>query len=265
MSNYPFSPTPPGPFGPNPSAYGPDSSEALAPARRASVMLWILGGLGILCGVCITGTVWAVPTDELLKRFQQSLTAEQRNQLGNMDLVLVARVLITVVCALGIVLAGVMLGTAAFVRRGSRIAIGIAMGPCALLLLWCLLLLVVNVVAMAAGTAPVTGIVDVFIWAMIALASGITGLWLIQAFGAARRVSQQQLFAAQYWHHQQRQQQNTGYGYGAPPPPQSSATPQTWMTPPPPPPPAAPPATFAPPPPPPPAGGAGEGTNEPRM
>ena len=168
------------------------------------------------------------------------------------------------------VLAAILLATAHFVRNGRRGAIITAMIPCVLLLLWCLLLLLINIGALAMGTVPKTGLVDVFLWAMIALGSGITFLWLIQAMGAARQVAQQRLFAAQYWHYQQQQQQGSGYGYGAQAAPQSQANPQTWMTPPPPPPastPTPPPSsTFTPPPPPPPSsptGGAGEGTDEP--
>lgn len=249
MSNYPLPPTPPGPFGTNFGDYanptpGPD---ALGPARRASVMLWILGGLGIMCGLCIAGSVWMVPADKIIERLQATMTAEQRSQMQNVDLVKVIRIGATFVCVVEVIFAGVMLATAAYVRRGSRAAIGTAMVPCALALLWCVGLCLFNIGAMAVRAAPVTSVVDVLVWALVGLAMAVTLYWLIRAMGAAKRLAQQQFFQAQYWHYQQQQQQPTGYGYGAqpggPPPP----APQNWMNLPPPPPAA--------PPPPPPSGG----------
>jgi type II secretory pathway pseudopilin PulG len=120
--------------------------------------------------------------------------------------------------------------------------------PCALVLLWCVAIALFNIGAMAVGAAPITSVIDVFVWGLIGAATGVTLFWLLQAMGAARRLEQQQLFAAQYWHYQQQQQQPSGYGYGAPAASQPPANSQNWLNLPPPPPPPPPPGPTAPPP-----------------
>src|SRR5688572_21524570 len=65
MTQYP---PPPPPYG-----YGYDpyqqqqQPDPLAPARRASVMMFVLGGILSLCGVCLGAVAFVVPMAQLIR------------------------------------------------------------------------------------------------------------------------------------------------------------------------------------------------------
>jgi hypothetical protein len=224
----------------------------MGPARRASVMLWVIGGLGAACGLCVTTAVWLMPVEQLVEQMRASMSPDQQRQLANMDIVKIFRIAVTIGCVLGLVVAVVMLGTAGFVRRGNRPAIVTAIVACSLLGIGCALRFMVDVAAIAVGTQVLQSLGDIVFWIAVGVAVGMTIRWLIQAMSASKRMAQQQLM--QYWRYQQ-QQQPIGYGYGATPGAAAPANVQTWLNLPPPPP-------AVPPPSPSPAGDSGEGIDD---
>ena len=69
MSQYPpqqYPPQLPPGYGHEHLGYGAPGPHPLAPARRAGVMLFIVGGLMLLCGTCLGVAPWALPMDKLL-------------------------------------------------------------------------------------------------------------------------------------------------------------------------------------------------------
>src|SRR5689334_4621864 len=77
MSQYPYPPQQPQPpqgYPPPPPGYGQQVnyampggygvSDPLAPAKRASVMMFVLGSMMLLCGLC-TGLVAAMPMEQI--------------------------------------------------------------------------------------------------------------------------------------------------------------------------------------------------------
>lgn len=227
--------------------------DLLAPARRAGVLMFILGGLGVLVGVCLSAILLTVPMEQLLS--QPGVTIpEPPPELGmsKAQFVKMAAVTWTVVVAV-VSVALVVLGF--FVRSGRGRAAPVTAAVLTGLVLAVLLLNVVTSLAGAAvgGPAAILGACMV-----IAMAAPFVVLmvWLIQAVRAApRAAAMRQRFQAQYWHAHQQQlayaqpppgygpagggygyggyglppsppQAPGGYGYGAvPPPPQSPPLP----------------------------------------
>ena len=274
MSNYPLPPTPPppGPLNPNSGAYPPappPPSDALAPARRAATMLWIVGGLGLLCGICVVSAFSLLPHDQLVQAMHSGMAKEQNeffSQVPVDTMLLQAKVQATLV----VVFAATMVASAFGVYRAKRPAIIVALIPCVLILLSCGLNLLLSLVLLARG-AVAPAVLNFIVVGFIAAIFGVTVRWLIQGFSVSAKAAEEQTRQMQYWYYQQQQQQAAGYGYGPQAVPQPPPSPQPWMTPPPPPPAnppstsAAPPQSFTPPPPPSSPGGAGEGPDEPGM
>jgi hypothetical protein len=206
----------------------------LAPARRASLALWVIGGLGLLCGACLSVGIWFVPFDQFAGQLPQ-LTAEQQKQLGDVSIGTLLRIGFTIIGVGGLIVSLMMVLSAGFVWRGSRGASVVAIIACGLTLLWCGFAVIANIVQAASNPAAL--IAGLF-WAMIAGAMILTVRWLILTIRAASRVTHWQQWQAQMWYHQQQQ---AGYGYAAPPgtgAPTAAAPPQQqmpWMNVPPPP------------------------------
>jgi len=180
--------------------------DVLAPARRASVMMFILGPMLKLCGACVMSMPLMfsmMPQDKL-----QPLLNQIQSQCGYP-----AKVVIPVLGAF-IFLPGVaMLILAFFVRRGGRVS---AILGCALVGLILLKSVVELLFSFLHPDPNVMGAICLDIFSV-----GIFGLlffWLIQAARASSSVQQaQQQYLAQYWQYQQNMQAHSGYGYAAPP------------------------------------------------
>ncbi len=214
MSQYP-SPY----YPPNVSLNYAAPPDLLAPARRASVLMWILGPLGMLLGTCFISMpmiLRAAPgpqADQMRQQFSEAAHAP-------IDVVFPVA---GVICLIPSVLL-IVLGF--FVRRGRRgptlsasILVGLMTGY------W-----LINTVAglfsqrldAKSGFAICMGlgIVSVF---------GLLLSWLVAAFRVSGKVATaQQQYAAQYWQYQQNmqayaQQQQQGY-------PTSPYAPQGYAT-----------------------------------
>ena len=225
MSRYPPPYQPPqGPLG---YQYHQPGADARGPARRASVMLWVMGALFSLCGLCTSSVFWVLPIDQIVAQAKGHMSSQQINQLGSIDLAQMMRIGYTVVGLTGLLFGVMFITTAFFVHQGRRGGIITAMVFCILLDMLCALL-VVAFLAGAASGAP-ANLVLALLCFVVGGAALPTIVWLIQALRASGLIAQQQ-WQLQYW--QSQQQQSPAYGYGTPPPPPAQ---------PPPPPPATPP------------------------
>lgn len=215
QSPYPYPPYP-SPYAPPQAGtyFGDPGDTILAPARRAAMLMFVLGGLIMLLGICNGAQALVVGAEEFAKvneRFSVPggpPTPFSPETLRTMSLVMAG---VTLFAGLAYVAVG------AAVRRGSR---GAAIGGIVLSVLAMLFaLLVVAGSLLAAIAAP----------PMLACACGsllpvsLFGLliwWLVQSLRAVAnwRVVQAQ-YQMQYWQYQQAAQAYGamgGYGYGMP-------------------------------------------------
>lgn len=231
MSQYPspYSP-PPGPYSQGGYGYGWNPyDQYLAPARRAGVLMIILGALAMTCGTCALGFSYT-PTDQLPAE-QQEAFRQMEEQVG-MSLMTYMRW-----AGAGLMVPGVafvLIGV--WVRRGTRAAIVTAMVAAGLAVLYFALGSVLMLVRGA-------GIQACFQLVLVA-PFGLLIVWLAQAwrYAGALGASQSQ-YQAQYWQYlQQQQQYGQQYPAGgyAPPPGQPPIAPGGSPLPPPPPPPPPP-------------------------
>lgn len=220
MSQYPSPYQPPVPTGPM-YGYDPALDAALAPARRAGILMFILGGLLFLGGVCCVGVGALLPQ---LMQQQPEAFRELENMPEGVTIEMI-RTAIIAVSAAGIVyaLAFVVLGI--FVRKGSTGAIitTLIMSVLAVLLLafWTLSGLL--------GGSAGNPMAAVCIFALPLALHVLLIVWLIQAIraggevAAARSQSMQQYW--QYAYQQQTHQQafpprDPPFPPPPPPPPQ---------------------------------------------
>ena len=216
MSYYPNYPTP---------GYGyppPLVGDPRTPARRAAALLWVLGGLALLCGGALFG-VSQVPTEKYPPELQQAVQQMEQQfgvswqQAMKWEGVVTGGVgLLAVVLAFGVrqsrrvpITVALVVACLAFVRQAIGLAAALASsggGP------------------QVAGAACVSG--------PILAALGLLAAWLWQAFRnapQARAMPQQPMPGYGYG--------QAGYGYpppgygypppgGMPPPPPPTQTPQ---------------------------------------
>jgi hypothetical protein len=211
----PFSPGAGGaPYGPNP----------LALARRAAILLFVLGALGMLLGLCIGPMVWVVPMDQVLA---QSGMRQPENLPQGVSMEQIMRITYTVVAVILFITGAVLAFLGIFVRRGNRGAMITAAVIAGLAILW-FMLNVAGSALFALGGNPsalmgaVVGLVPLSLF-------GLLMSWLLKALKQLPQVDrarQQDAYyaqqQAQYWQSQQQQYQQQyqppqGAGYGYPP------------------------------------------------
>lgn len=238
------------PFPYSPQQFPPDFSQyqaapdPLAPARRAGVMLLIVGALMIALGTCGGMVGFMIPLDQLNQVIAQSHvdTAQFPPGMAPAEFMRDALIGAAVLCVpLGIVtiVAGL------FTRRSARWAIISGIVLCALPLLY---LVFSMLTALARGTMNPQMLVSSL--CMICIPAALLTLTLIWLIAALRRFPgiqyAQQQYQWQMWQYQQQQaayQQNPvalppaappatandpwqrGYGMTPPPPPRSNAPP----------------------------------------
>lgn len=213
----PSNPPPPPPY-PNYGAGGsPDAWVApyLAPAKRAGLLLIVLGALGLLAGTCFFGVSFALPTMNLpTEQAAELQRMEERTGVPMTRLFLIA-------AGLAAIPAVALLVLGLFVRRGGA---GAAVTAIVVVSLLIVLMLVQLLGALAGNPNPLAGAC----FAAIPLALlGLQLAWLIQALRAAGPLAAARL----HFGHQASQMRQTQAVYSAPSP---------WpMQPPPPPPPTA--------------------------
>ena len=216
MSQYPPPPSPYSqpPLQPN---YGYDfsyyqtSEDLLAPAKRAGVMMYVIGGLLAMGGLCCGGVGVAAPVDEIMA--QSPMLNSAPGVTPEM-----LKVAIVVMGILGLLFGIALIVLGYFVRGGGMIPIVIAIVLVALAVLFNLLNLASSAMQMrSAGPEMmaglcVTGIPLVLMLVLLAM--------LIQAARVAPRVAMMKnQYQQQLWQYQQQQQMYQA-GYIAPPMPQ---------------------------------------------
>ena len=233
MSQYPSPYSPYTPPGPQDYAYAqPGAADLLAPAKRAGVMMIVLGSLALTCGMCVLGAA-GLPFDELPPE-QKDLFRELEQQAG-----MPAKQMLTIYGAGTLVGGGLFLGLGIFVRRGGR---GIVIASIVLVsatAIW----FVKDLVSMAMLGGPAAAMAGGACVSVVQI--GLCALllvWLAQALRAIPHLTAiAQQYQAQYWQYEQ-QRQAYAYGHGTVPgsaqpqgyaPPQGYAAPQGYAPPPP--------------------------------
>jgi hypothetical protein len=207
LSQYPSPYTPPTP---EPGYYGSYGyPDLLAPAKRASILMFVIGGLSSLCGVCVLGLGALVPMDQL----NSPEMAEMQRKMAEVGISMRA---LFIVAGIVMLLPGLLFTVLGFfVRRGGRGAIITSIVFTSLAILWFALNAIVT--AVSSRNEPPSQVVGGVCVSGIALALTILLLaWLVQAIRNSSQIgmmaAQQQ---AQYWQYQQQQYYAQG-GYGAP-------------------------------------------------
>ena len=220
----------------------------LGPARRASVLMFVLCGLGLLCGAFIT-FAGVIMTPEMIAQSPNSADFQEFERQFSGISIRAVMIAMGVFCRLPSILYGIM---GFFVRSGKMAPVVLSMVLTGIMVLLGLFGLLSVLVSGARNPAALPGgICMVGIPLVLSIVLLVT---LIQALRAAPTVAAaQQQFQAQYWQSMQQQQAaqlgygygmpQSGYGYGAPPPTQPPAPPgqapvdyQAPLMPPPPPP-----------------------------
>jgi hypothetical protein len=206
--------------------YGSGAQDLLAPARRASLLLIVLGSITILFAFCFGGS--SLMMDQILA--QGKMPPEAMNNMTPQQMKLLMLVMGVVLLVVGAIT--VLVGIIA--RRGTRGPVIAALTVTSLFALY-LLEEVVRAIVLVALQGNPTVLLGVCVIIVPLVAYGVGIFWLIQALRAAGKigVAQQQQYQMQMWQMQQQQawQQAGGYGYALPNAPQAPPAP----TPPPPP------------------------------
>lgn len=192
-----YSPLPPPPGLPYTNV-PPGADRSLANARRASLLLWILGGLSLFAALMILSTAAADPK-QLADQLIASAPAEAQKQLAQMNLPKFVRIFVAVVGGLTLGVGLSLVFSAFFVRKGRIGATVFAMIVCGLCTIWWLFNVLTGVIHLAGGA--VIGAVEIVFAGCFALAFGLCVLWLIgsvRAIGAASRHAAMSLGQIQY-------------------------------------------------------------------
>ncbi|MGH7214155.1 MAG: hypothetical protein ACREIT_05275 [Tepidisphaeraceae bacterium] len=203
----------------------PPASDPLAPARRASILMFILGGLMFVCGTC-AGFASTVSQADLPAE-QASAFQQVETELARAGLTFRQAAIAFAILALAPGLSLIVLGY--FVRSGGIVSIVLS-----LLVSFGLTLLIGFLVVSAAASGLGGGrpelVVGLFVWAVPLALLVLLDVLLVQA---ARRTGQVEVMrqqqSTQWWQYQQQQAayQQGAYQYpgAVPPPPPPPAPP----------------------------------------
>jgi hypothetical protein len=207
----PYQPAPP--IGYTYDPYG----QYLGPARRAGLLMIILGSLVAVYAVCNGTIMFALPADQLMR--SNPMMTREAAQFSPDALKTIGVIVSILMLVVGI--AKLVLGT--FVRRNSSGAIVgglvIAIGVTVVL---GLLTLMCAIAGIAAPPVLIFACVMIVPLALVVLEM----IWLVQALRAGSQIrSLQAQYQAQYHQYQQQQQAYAQqYGYAQQPPPQQQQT-----------------------------------------
>jgi hypothetical protein len=199
MSQYPS------PYTPPPTNYGgynfdyyQPGQDPRAPARRASVMMFVIGALLALSGLCCGAMATVVPMDEIIA--QNPMLSSTPGVTAEM-----MKVGMIVVGVLGLLFGVVMLILGYFVRGGGIVPIVISIVLVALAALFNLANLASTAFQMRGAPAELAGGVCINVIPFALLLTLLA--MLVQAAKAASRVAQMNnQYQQQMWQYQQQQQ-----------------------------------------------------------
>lgn len=179
--------------------YGSETSDPFSPARRASVMMFVLGGLLLLCGVACGGMGALAPWDEVFRQ-----QPELQQQFPGMTTALIQAGVIGFGAA-GFVVGMILIVLGYFVRGGGAGAVITALVLTSVIVLALLLFSAIALVqGIMSGQAQMLAGTCVYLMPLTLF--GILLLFLIQAARAIPRVRQAQVQQAAYWQYAQQQQ-----------------------------------------------------------
>ncbi len=188
------------------------AANPLGPARRASVLMFVLCGIGLLCGGFMT-LFGVIMTPQMIAQAPNSAQLhEVESQLGGISLqtmMLVAGI----ICIIPSILYGVM----GFLVRGGRT--GSVVVSIVLTALTLVLIFIQVLGGIAKGGDPASLGAALCMMGIPLVLCIVLLVTLVKALRAAPSVdAMQQQFQAQYWQSMQQQQAaQLGYGYGMPP------------------------------------------------
>ena len=149
--------------------YSPPQSDLSAPARRASIVLWVVGALFLTCGLC-AGLVLVVPTDQLMAQMGNNAPPGMApDQIVHQALL--AAVILGVV-ALFLITLGF------FVRRGGQGSLIVGVVVCGIIIALMTLDLLSSIVMAGRNPMVILG------GCILAIPMGLlilTMVWLVQA------------------------------------------------------------------------------------
>jgi hypothetical protein len=198
----PYSPPP----DPNVYSYYQPGPDLLAPARRASMLMFVMGALLGLGAVCCIGGGYMLP------RFmteQPELFSKMQLPPGATTERLQREAIISGIMSFVFCVAMVVLGI--FVRRGGTGSAVIASVTTCILILILLLNVFSGLLQARGGPPELFAGVCMLLLPLAAL--GLLLVWLIQAARAAPRIRlMQQQYASQMWQYQQQATASASYG-----------------------------------------------------
>lgn len=210
MSQYPD----PGSYPyPPPYGYAPYGPDPQAPARRAGMLMFVLGVLAMLGGICLFGFGWAYPLDKLapeqVQIFQQ---VEQDTGISPWKIFIAMGVIMTLPA-----LAMLILGL--FVRRGGLGSIVTSLVLVGLLILVDAFYVLVGILQVIRGQEGALAGLCMMIVPLVLLA--VLLVMLIQAARNAGQVRSARQYAHPHWPQPYPQGLYGGgaWPYAAPPPP----------------------------------------------
>jgi hypothetical protein len=216
--------------------YDPTMDRLYAPARRSAVLMFVVGGFLLLCGVCVGLVARLAPLDQLAAA--SGVNADQIAEIGMTPAELMR--LIYIIMAVGSLVLGILFCVLGLLlRKGGIVPAVCSLVLVSLLVLFMLLQVVTATAQVLTRREPAIGVA-----LMISVAFLLLLVWLvISLIGAIRaaasiRAAQGQ-YAQQYWQMQQQAYQHgayAGYGYAAPAPQQAPLQAPPLQPPPPPPP-----------------------------
>jgi hypothetical protein len=235
MSQYP-SPYSPPPVPPN---YGYDFSyyqpqqDVLAPARRASVIMFVMGGLLAIGGLCCGAVGAMAPLDQIMSQ-NPTLSSTP----GVTPELMQVGVIVMGVFSLLFGMALLVLGY--FVRGGGMAPVVTSIVVVGIVVLLGGLMVLLGLLELSRGGSRPEMFISLCMYVLPLVLLIVLLAQLIQAAKMSSRVAMMKSqYQQQYWQYQQQQQMYQA-GYVAPPPPmqQADATPPPPVPPPPPAPPS---------------------------
>ena len=214
MSQYPYSPPPNVPYG---YSYQDPMAQLLAPAKRASVCLFVLAGLMIPCGglLGLVGAFFAKADFSQVPAETAAMLRQVEQQFATMGITLSGFFLGLAVFMLVMGMVALLLGV--FVRRG-----GLGSIVCSIILCCVMGLLAgISIVGGVSGAAQGQGqaVMGICMWGALLV---LLIFALVSLFQAARNSGQ--LNAARMGYQSQMQQYQQGYVQQPP-----SQQPQSWQ------------------------------------
>jgi hypothetical protein len=211
MSQYP-SPYSPPPYPQNAGYYNPYAFDPLRPAKRAGILMIIVGAIAILFATCMVGVGQMIRTVELPPELAAQLQQWESKGVSP-EAVFTAMGVAFLLFAVTQILLGL------FVRRGKTFAIVFSLTGTSLVVVLLGLFVLSGAVNVLTHASPQM-LVGLMVWIVPLGLLVLQLIWLIAALRGRRQVAfAQQQYQAQYWQYQQNMQGYSGYGQAPPPPP----------------------------------------------